>query len=55
MKKPIDNKEGLGLVAMFCQTILDEQIVFVQRCQSQLLPRTKQEDADMAWDEGLMS
>lgn len=53
----IDNPNGLGLVMAFHQAMLDEQATFVtkleQRKFSDLAPRTKQEEADMAWDEGL--
>lgn len=61
MKKMLDNKDGIGLVAMFHQSLLDEQIEWIKGQETKLEsksihdlpPRTKQEEADMAWDESL--
>lgn len=62
MVKLVDNKQGLGLVALFHQSILDEQISWVKgqeiklesKTLSDLAPRTKQEEQDLSWDESLM-
>lgn len=62
MVKLVCNKDGLGLVEIFYQFILDEQISWVKNQKVQietksihdLPPRTPQEEKDLSWDESLM-
>ena len=60
-KSLVDNKTGLGLVAMFHQQILDEQVTWIKgqelkleiKSLADLPPRTAQQELDMAWDDTL--
>lgn len=51
-------KNGLGFVEAMFEALLDEQARFVKGLEAKPLadlpPRTKEEEAAMAWDEGLM-